>query len=268
MGRRPCPRPFCPGVRSGRMIFVSAQSPVDAAGGVLHPGDIVAQTRQVMRQVERVLAGFGAGLRRRGEAQSMVRRRCRDCGLRARRARLRRALPGTGSPPATGHPGAAARARRCQDQDCGGGDAGRGRPAPSPPACVARLAVGLGTCICPYKHGLQCEEMIFTGGQVSLDKRGAGGASRRSLRADPPGDGPHRHHPRGARGGLRGRVQGHRDLRGRLRGRTPCTPIFRFAPRTSATPGPATTGIPVPVLAYDAMMVEIDAFAMKRGSTP
>ncbi len=34
-----------------------------------------------------------------------------------------------------------------------------------------------------------------------------------------------------------------------------------------ADPGPATTGIPVPVLAYDAMVVEIDAFAMKRGAT-
>ena len=33
-------------------------------------------------------------------------------------------------------------------------------------------------------------------------------------------------------------------------------------------PGPATTGVPLPVLAYDAMVVEIDAFAMKRRSEP
>ena len=33
-------------------------------------------------------------------------------------------------------------------------------------------------------------------------------------------------------------------------------------------PGPATTGVPLPVLAYDAMMVEIDAFAMERRPTP
>ena len=31
-------------------------------------------------------------------------------------------------------------------------------------------------------------------------------------------------------------------------------------------PGPATTGVPLPGLAYDAMVVEIDAFAMKRQS--
>ena len=54
------PRPFRQGVRSGRMIFVSAQSPVDATGQVLHPGDLVAQTRQAMAQVGEVLAAFGA----------------------------------------------------------------------------------------------------------------------------------------------------------------------------------------------------------------
>ena len=54
------PDPFRQGVRSGTMIFVSGQSPVDAAGRVLHPGDIVAQTRQVMAQVGEVLAAFGA----------------------------------------------------------------------------------------------------------------------------------------------------------------------------------------------------------------
>ena len=56
----PLPPPFCQGVRSGRMIFVSAQSPVDAAGTVLHPGDIVAQTRQVAAQIGEVLAELGA----------------------------------------------------------------------------------------------------------------------------------------------------------------------------------------------------------------
>ena len=35
----PLPDPFRQGVRSGRMIFVSAQSPVDATGRVLYPGD-------------------------------------------------------------------------------------------------------------------------------------------------------------------------------------------------------------------------------------
>ncbi|MDD9981936.1 MAG: hypothetical protein OXU81_11360, partial [Gammaproteobacteria bacterium] len=33
-------------------------------------------------------------------------------------------------------------------------------------------------------------------------------------------------------------------------------------------PGPATTGVPLPGLAYDAMVVEIDAFAMKRRPGP
>ena len=29
-------------------------------------------------------------------------------------------------------------------------------------------------------------------------------------------------------------------------------------------PGPATTGVPLPVLAYDAMVIEIDVFAMRE----
>ena len=45
-------------------------------------------------------------------------------------------------------------------------------------------------------------------------------------------------------------------------------PICRFAPQYFAEPGPATTSVPLPVLAYDTMMVEIDAFAMKRRPGP
>lgn len=44
----PLPAPFVGAVRSFKMIFVSAQSPVDHNGVVLHSGDIVAQTGQVM----------------------------------------------------------------------------------------------------------------------------------------------------------------------------------------------------------------------------
>ena len=43
------------------MIYVSAQSPVDPSGRVLTPGDIVAQTRQVMKQIGAALGHFGAG---------------------------------------------------------------------------------------------------------------------------------------------------------------------------------------------------------------
>src|SRR5262249_46297918 len=54
------PQPFVQGLRAGKMIFVSAQSPVDPQGKVLLAGDIVGQTKQVMRQVGEVLSSFGA----------------------------------------------------------------------------------------------------------------------------------------------------------------------------------------------------------------
>lgn len=39
-------------VRSGQMIFHSGQNPVTGQGQVIHPGDIVAQTREVMARVK------------------------------------------------------------------------------------------------------------------------------------------------------------------------------------------------------------------------
>ena len=119
----------------------------------------------------------------------------------------------------------------------------------------------------PYKHGLRCEEMIFLGGQVSLDKRG---------QAVHPHDLSAQTHQAMVHIGtiLRELGADYEDV---------CKLITMYAGdcgaealhanlpiRSSyfADPGPATTGVPLPVLAYDAMMVEIDAFAMKRREQP
>src|SRR5207302_6858318 len=59
-GLSPLPAPFMQGVRCGKMIFVSGQSPVDDRGNVVLVNDIVGQTRQVMKQVQRILGSFGA----------------------------------------------------------------------------------------------------------------------------------------------------------------------------------------------------------------
>ncbi|MBT6511186.1 MAG: hypothetical protein HOL02_12175, partial [Rhodospirillaceae bacterium] len=55
----PLPAPFVQGLRSGKMIYVSAQYPLDASGAVLHHSDIVGQTKQVVSQVGAVLGHFG-----------------------------------------------------------------------------------------------------------------------------------------------------------------------------------------------------------------
>ena len=57
----PLPAPFVQAVRCGKMIFVSGQTPVDEQGKLVLLGDIVGQTGRVMRQIEQLLAEFGAG---------------------------------------------------------------------------------------------------------------------------------------------------------------------------------------------------------------
>ncbi|HJP34727.1 MAG TPA: RidA family protein [Gammaproteobacteria bacterium] len=50
-------------VRVGDTIYVSGQVALDDEGKVVGPGDIVAQTRQAVRNIESILASQGATLR-------------------------------------------------------------------------------------------------------------------------------------------------------------------------------------------------------------
>ncbi|WP_305074618.1 RidA family protein [Propionivibrio sp.] len=54
-------RPFSPATRAGDFVFVSGQVPVDENGEVVL-GGIEAQTRQVVKNIERVLALAGCTL--------------------------------------------------------------------------------------------------------------------------------------------------------------------------------------------------------------
>ena len=164
------------------------------------------------------------------------------------------------------YPRPTARERRGQDQDRGGGDAGRGRPAPAPPARVAGFALGLARAPALQARSAMRGDDLHRRAGVAR-QAGPGGASERSLRADPPGDGPHR--PPSCKRSGRTTPTCARSLRS-TRATAGAEALHANLPIRSsyfADPGPATTGIPMPVLAYDAMMVEIDAFAMKRGSS-
>jgi enamine deaminase RidA (YjgF/YER057c/UK114 family) len=113
----------------------------------------------------------------------------------------------------------------------------------------------------PYKHGLKCEDMIFLGGQVSLDKKGrAVGAGDLATQA------------RQAMTHI-GTIL--RDLGADYKDVCKVTTVYEgecggndlhenLSIRSSffSDPGPATTGIPLPVLAYPGMVIEIDIFAM------
>ena len=56
----PIKLPYKHGVKCGNMIFVGGQVALDERGNVLHPNDVVEQTRIAMENIEAVLAGFGA----------------------------------------------------------------------------------------------------------------------------------------------------------------------------------------------------------------
>lgn len=53
---------YSPAARAGGFVFVSGQIPRDPVTGELAGDDIVAQTRQVIRNVERALSAAGATL--------------------------------------------------------------------------------------------------------------------------------------------------------------------------------------------------------------
>jgi 2-iminobutanoate/2-iminopropanoate deaminase len=54
--------PIAQGWRIGNLVFVGGQVAIDAKGQVIAPGDVEVQTREVYRNIERVLAEAGATL--------------------------------------------------------------------------------------------------------------------------------------------------------------------------------------------------------------
>ena len=59
-GRWPNQLPYAQAVRCGDTVFVSSQLPLNGDGGVTHPGDIAAQTHQVMDHMLSALGSMGA----------------------------------------------------------------------------------------------------------------------------------------------------------------------------------------------------------------
>lgn len=258
-GFSPLPRPFSQGVRSGKMIFVSAQSPVDAAGSVLHPGNIVAQTRQVMSQIAEILAGFGATF---DDVVKTNRWYAGEAGIDdfepaalACAAYFNEPGPAaTGIPvPRLADPGIKVKISMIAML---GEDGSRLPRRHVWPDSLWDWHVHL-----PYQHGLKCEEMIFLGGQVSLDRHGV---------AVYPGDlGAQTHQAMAHIGTLLNELgAGYDDVckvttvySGEC-GEEALNANLPIRASYFSDPGPATTSIPLPVLAYENMMVEIDICAI------
>ena len=255
----PLPARFAQALRCGKMIFVSGQSPVDGKGELIRPGDIVGQTNQVMKQVGAALAEFGAGfddvvkVNRWYAGQGTV-ADFEPAALACARHFLEPGPAATGVPiPRHARPGQEIKIEAVAML----GEDGRHLPRRhSWPDGLWDWHVHL-----PYKHGLKCEEMIFLGGQVALDQKG---------NAVRPGELTEQ--TRQAMAHI-GTIL--RDLGADYEHVCKVTTVYaadssadelhaNLAIRSSffSNPGPATTGIPLPKLAYPGMMIEIDVFAM------
>jgi enamine deaminase RidA (YjgF/YER057c/UK114 family) len=253
------PGQFCTALRCGKMIFVSAQSALDGEGKLGGKGSIVEQTRLLSDNLRSALNHFGA------DFDDVVKTNRWYCG---------------GDDIGDFEPAALQFAANFTEP----GPAATGIPIPrhADPDELIRVAViaMLGEngerltrrhvwpaslwdwhVHLPYQHGLKCEEMIFLGGQVSLDKKG---------QAVNPGDLTAQTHQAMAhiRTILNELGADYRDVCKIMtvyQGDCGAEALNNNLPIRSSyfqEPGPATTGVPLPLLAYENMCIEIDIYAM------
>jgi enamine deaminase RidA (YjgF/YER057c/UK114 family) len=251
---------FAQGLRCGRMIYVGGQRPLDGGSRVVPRGDIVGQSHRAMENVGAVLAALGAGF---------------DDAVKFNAYYVGQGTAADWE--------AAARARASYFTEPGPAATGIPLPEILPDGTLFQIEVWAmlaedGTRLprrhswpqghwdwpihLPYKHGLRCGEMMFLGGQVALTPE-AEVLHRRDTAAQ----------TRIAMANI-ARVLALLDA-----GIDDVVKVNAFyegdgtydnlhenlAVRSAAfrEPGPVTTGIPLPCLAYRDMMIEIDTIAMK-----
>jgi enamine deaminase RidA (YjgF/YER057c/UK114 family) len=252
--------PFSQGLRCGEMIFVSGQVARGPSGEVRHPGDLARQSTDVMEHVGRILSEHGATFDDVVKINSYYVDEGQDDAWR-RSIDACRAFFRSPGPVVTGIP-----LRWLPDGlmikteviAMLGED---GRP-------LARRSVsGAGRASvlvpAPFSPALQCGDMIYVSGQVSTDAKGAV--------LDPGGLVPQTHTVMGkvrtmlAEYGLSmdevvkvnaffksgGTAE---ELNDNLRVRSACF----------TEPGPATTGISLPTLTDQGMMIDVEVTAMPR----
>jgi enamine deaminase RidA (YjgF/YER057c/UK114 family) len=252
--------PFSQGLRCGQMIFVSGQVARGPSGEVRHPGDLARQSTDVMEHVGRILSEHGATFDDVVKINSYYVDRGQGDAWR-RSIDACRAFFRSPGPVVTGIP-----LRWLPDGlmikteviAMLGED---GRPL------ARRSLSGAGytsTLVpAPFSPALQCGDMIYVSGQVSTDAKGAV--------LDPDALVPQTHTVMGkvrtllAEYGLSmdevvkvnaffksgGTAE---ELNDNLRVRSACF----------TEPGPATTGISLPALTDQGMMIDVEVTAMPR----
>lgn len=250
---------FCSALRCGKMIFVSAQSPVAGNSNEITRQGIVEQTRAVTNRLGQLLDAFGAKF---DDVVKINRWYAGGDGIddfepAALEFAANFSEPG---PAATGIP-----LPRHANADmlinialiAMLGESGERLPRQhSWPKSLWDWHVHL-----PYKHGLKCEQMIFLGGQVSLDKKGC------AVHPDDLGAQTHQAmaHIRTILNDLGADYQDVCKVMAMYQGDCGEEALNANLPIRSSyfeEPGPATTGVPLPKLAYESMNIEIDIYAM------
>ena len=253
------PKPFVEGLRSDKMIFISGQYQVDDQNKIASKDDIVGQTKAVADRISRVLEEFGATM---DDIVKINRWYVGSCGIEDFEAA---ALAFAGKfnepgPAATGIP----IPRHADDEvlikiaaiAMLAEDGGRLPRVHSRPPGLLDWHVHL-----PYQHGLKCDGMIFLCGQVSLDENGT---------AAYPGDlTAQTHRAMQHFGTILDDLGADYDdvckIMTVYQGDCGAKDLHRNLPVRSSyfnDPGPASTGVPLPALTYDAMVIEIDAYAV------
>jgi enamine deaminase RidA (YjgF/YER057c/UK114 family) len=252
-------RPFAPAIRVGDMIFTSGIKARDRAGRVLHSGDTVAQARVVQENLRKALAALGA---EPGDVVKLNTWYVAGGTVEEweKNAKLRAAFFPDPGPSATGvplHAMAPSGVRFQMDAW-----AMRGADGSKP----ARKHIWLENhwnwpkVKMPFKHGLQVGKLVFVSGQPALDTKGTVLApndmkAQAKICMDNVGKVL-------AKAGLK-----HKDIlkvNCYYRGTDNPDHLHDNVNVRSSyfkKPGPTSTGVPVATLAYDGMMVEIEAIA-------
>ena len=254
--------PFSQGVGCGNMIFVSGQVARDPSGNVRHPGNLARQTTQVLEQVGRILSEHGATLDDVVKINSYYVAEAEAAGAAWRRSiDACRAFFRAPGPVVTGIPlrwlpdGLVIKT----DVIAMVGEDGRALPrrSVSGDGQISSLLPP------PFSPALQCGEMIYVSGQVSMDASGTV--------IDPDGLVPQTH---AVMGKIRILLAGFglsmdevvkvntyyktggtaEDLNANLRIRSACF----------TEPGPATTGISLPALTEPGVTITVEVTAMLR----
>ena len=253
------PRPFAHGVRCGEMIYVGAQSACGPNATVIEPANLPRQSTIVMDRLGEILACFGAGF----EDVVKINTYYVGGGTQADwevAAKVRAGYFSEPGPAATGIPlhrhNLPGRMTKSEVIAMLGED---GRRLPRRhvwPEGHWDWPIHL-----PYKHGIECGGMIFVGGQVSLTPQGeviAPGDMVAQTRTSMD-------NIRRVLAGFGARLDDVVKVTAFYRGGASADGLhanLRVRSASFSDPGPTSTGIALPYLAYEGMEIEIEVVAM------